>query len=387
MAVLSQDFVRYTEVMRLGIISYDFDPPIGGLGIVAKQYVQELRRLHPSDAFVSISPSSKATERVSWLVSSRHSKSGGCPLFSLFLLFLLPSLIRRHSLDLLHVHAGSGGVFLLRKPSVPLVVTAHHTYRQEVDLVFRRHPLRRAWKFLMSLLEKRTYRIADAITCVSKDTADALVCDYGVDPSTITVIENGVADQYFSQPTLTRDACRILFVGRLEDRKGIWVLLDAFRTVLAQVPESRLELIGRNLIGPSLLQYIRSHDLSSAVDLRGYIDEKERVHSMSTATIVVIPSLLEGFGLICAEAMALACPIVCSSAPGLRSLIQHDVTGVIVDPCDSQHLSDALLRLLRDSTLQRTLASSAQVSAVSRFRWSRAGESLERTLNAQLKNK
>lgn len=373
--------------MRLGIISYDFDPPIGGLGIVAKQYVQELKRINSNDVFVSISPSDFAQERVSSLASKRYRKSGGCPLFSLLLFFRLPEIIHRHSLDLLHVHAGSGGAFLLRKPSIPLVVTAHHTYKQEVDFVFAGHPFRRFRKLFMSYLERRTYQVADSITCVSHDTADALITDYGIPPSKITVIENGVVDNYFQQSVLPRDTERILFVGRLEERKGVWKLLSAFHNVLNEVPTARLELIGSNLIGQALVEYIRDQGLSSSVQMRGFVEEQERIRSMSTATIVVIPSLLEGFGLICAEAMALGCPIISSSAPGLRSLIRHDVTGLIVDPCDTTHLSDALVRLLRDSVVQRRLGTTAHASAVTRFRWSRAGESLKRVLTAQLKNK
>lgn len=387
MAVLSQESVRYTAVMRLGIISYDFDPPIGGLGIVAKQYIEELRRLSPSDTFVSISPSPKATEQVSPLVASRYARSGGCPLFSFSLLFLLSSLIRRHTLEALHVHSGSGGVFLLRKPCIPLVVTAHHTYLQEVHLVFLRSPVRRVWKFLMSLLERRTYYIADAITCVSKDTADALVRDYRVDPSKVTLIENGVSDRYFSQPKLTRDPQRILFVGRLEERKGIWTLLRAFQKVLTQIPGARLELIGRNLIGSSLIEYIHTHSLSTAVDLRGYIEEGDRILSMSTATIVVVPSLLEGFGLICAEAMALGCPVVCSSAPGLRSLVSDGETGLIVHPCSPGALATSLVQLLKDSAQQRSLADRARDVAKIRFRWSRAGDDLSRVLHQSVENK
>lgn len=371
----------YTVAMNIGVISYDYSPPIGGLGIVAQSYVRELRRLCNDDVITIISPSSSSFEYVSFLALKRYRKPGGCPLFSALLSLSLQRIVRKYSLDILHVHAGSGGVFLLRKPSIPLIVTSHHTYKQEATHVFRNQPLRRFWKLFMSLLERRTYRFADHITCVSQDTADALVSDYGIDVSKITIIENGIDDAYFNTSEVRRDAKTVLFVGRLEERKGIWTLLQAFLKVYEARRDARLELIGSNLLGSALETFLKEHSLLDAVTLRGYTEERQRIHFMQKATMVVVPSILEGFGLIAGEAMALGCPLIASSAPGLRSIVEDRKTGLLVPPQNIDCLVDAILRLFDDEELRLRLGSVAAKVARDRFRQARAGIQLSRVLD------
>jgi len=281
------------SALNIGVLTYDYDPPIGGLGVLAKTYVTALKSSNPSSRFIIISPSENADEHGSTLAQSRWNRAGGCPLFSLFTHIALPRIIAKHHFDVLHVHAGSGGVFLLKKPSCPVVVTSHHTYHQESTLVFDQSPLKRLWKKFMSLLEQRTYKIADSIVCVSADTRAELIDHYGIDPKKISVIENPVLQTSPSIPLRPFDRLRvnerrgkhcfcrsagtspssrlptevlhqqakagtekglgvevesntILFVGRLEERKGIMLLLRAFCTLAKDFPTLKLKLIGRS---------------------------------------------------------------------------------------------------------------------------------------------
>jgi glycosyltransferase involved in cell wall biosynthesis len=296
---------------RIGIVSYDFDPPIGGLGVLVKTYVDEMRKLFPDDQITVISPAAKADEFGTPLGRFRYLKSGGCPLFSIALFFSLPTLVRKHSFDLIHVHSGSGGVFLLRRQPCKVVVTAHHTYRQEADLVFRRNPLKRLWKLFMALFEARTYNLADAVICVSKDTADEIISQYGVAAAKVCVIENPV--RIASSETLRslpKNPDSILFVGRLEARKGILLLLKAFAMLKKEVPTAKLRLVGANLLGDKLDSIIRSLNLQGSVISLGYVHDPYRFRETAEATVMVVPSTLEGFGLVAAEAMVLGTCVV-----------------------------------------------------------------------------
>lgn len=358
-----------SSVMRIGILTYDFDPPIGGLGMVVRQYL-ERQKLSKDDTFVVLSPSPKSDDHVSGLAALRWRKPGGCPLFSVTVNLVLNSLVREHTLDLLHVHAGSGGVFLLRKPSCPLVVTSHHTYLQEATYVY--HGIAKLWKLFMSQLERRTYRLADHITCVSKDTADALVNGYGIPREKITVIENGVDESYFSaREPIQRDAATVLFVGRLEPRKGIFQLIDAFEHVLKKVPEARLRLAGNNLLGQRIHKELEELQITSNVDLLGFVHENFRMLEMRQATLIVVPSVLEGFGLVAAEAMALGCPVIVTDCPGLRSLVDDGKTGLVVPSGAPVILAEKIVELIQDRQKAADLGEAAKAEALERFRYER----------------
>lgn len=353
---------------NIGIVSYDYDPPIGGLGVLVKTYERAMQRLFPESQYIVISPGSRAEERGSFVGRMRHGKSGGCPLFSLALCVTLGGLVRKHAFDVLNVHAGSGGVFLLFRPPCRLVVTAHHTYAQEADIVFVHEPWKRAWKMFMSVLERRTYLLADAVICVSGDTARALTEHYGIPAQKVTVIENPVsipdAEALLREPKI---ANTILFVGRLEPRKGILMLLEAFSFLVKDIPEARLRLIGKNLLGSALHDAVRHYDLERNIDIAGFVQDPGRLREMAGATVVVVPSILEGFGLVAAETMILGTCVVASDAPGLRSVVQDDRSGLTFPVGDAHACADALRRILLDQDLRARLRLAALSEARRRF--------------------
>lgn len=353
---------------RIGVITYDYDPPIGGLGVLVRTYVQEMRKLFPEDVYTVISPSEHSDDKGPELGRLRYLKSGGCPLFSIGLFFSLSHFVAKHRFDAIHVHAGSGGVFLLRKPSCKLVVTAHHTYRQEADLVYSSAPLKRLWKLFMALLEARTYRLADAVICVSKDTADEIIAQYGIPASRVCVIENPVHVPHASSfASANKNPNCILFVGRLEPRKGVLLLLKAFEILLRDVPTAELRLVGFNMLGKRLESIIERRGLSAATTLLGYVHDPYRYRETAEASVLVVPSTLEGFGLVAAEAMTLGTCVVASDAPGLRSVVTDGVNGISFPVNDANACARALKKALTDVAYRTKLQSAAKAEAPLRF--------------------
>lgn len=346
--------------MRIGLITYDFDPPIGGLGLHVKRLLHAL----PHDLSVTVlSPSANASVNVSSFAKMRWNKRGGCPVFSFTLLWSLTRFIRTHQIDILHVQSGSGGVFLLVKPSAPLIVTAHHTYIDEVHLVFK-NPVKKMIKWIMSRLEKRTYTVADRIICVSADTASSLIKHYRIDAQKIVVIENSIDVHRFKvMPQRDRDPAHLLFIGRLEERKGVDVLLQAFLKLALAYPELALTLAGANLMGEWIPCFIKEHALGGRVHLPGQISDEQMMDLLATKTILVVPSRLEGFGLIAAEGMAAGIPVLISDTPGLRSIVRDGETGRIFrDDCAS-----ILEEMLHDRASLEKISQRAREEALVRF--------------------
>ncbi|HRH93745.1 MAG TPA: glycosyltransferase family 4 protein [Candidatus Peribacteria bacterium] len=367
--------------MRIGILTYDYVPAIGGLGIVAEQLERHLRKNFTANEYLVFSPSHGATETVSRLARWRWKKKGGCPMFSLSLFWTLPGMIKKRRIDVLHVHAGSGGVWLLRKPSVPLVVTAHHSYAQEAASVYRGSPLAVAWKRLMAALEKRTYGYADHITCVSADTRRVLIEVYGVPAAKVSVIENAVDLQKFtSDPAVVKNGKTVLFAGRLEPRKGIWVFVRAMGAIRKAVPGVRFRLIGQNLIGHKLRDVVRQQGLDSCCEFLGRVHEPFLIRELQDADVVVVPSLIEGFGLIAAEAMACGACVVASDCDGLRSLIDNRRTGMLFPTGDAEACATTVNHVLLDAGLRLRLAEAAGAEAHKRFSFTRQAADMQASL-------
>src|SRR6185369_6712275 len=167
---------------KIGIVTYDFFPLIGGIGRHTYQMFSSLKDKN----LLFFSPSSNSLPRhipIDYL-PVRFFKQAGV---SLWFHFHARRIISRHHLDRVNIHAGPGGVLCVRRLPVPVIVTCHHTYRQQVN-----HIRSQFWKVLFLPFEKRTYRIADRIVAVSEATKNALVKYYDVSEHKITVIHNAV---------------------------------------------------------------------------------------------------------------------------------------------------------------------------------------------------
>lgn len=353
---------------RIGVLTYDFSPPIGGLGVLATTYVESLRRLFPEDTFIVISPSKGSDVKVPLWGRMRFNKSLGCPLFSLCMHFVIRGIVLREKLDLIHVHAGSGGAFLLRNPGCPVVATAHHTYMQEVRYVFGSTILKRISKSFMARLERATYCVACAVTCVSKDTADEIIKNYFIPASKVSVIENPVpTHELLKFRGLSRLDDVILFVGRLERRKGIMTLLRTFAELSTEFPTLKLRLVGANFMGRVIDRFIGSKNIADRVTQLGYVHNPYRFREMAQATVIVVPSMLEGFGLVAAEGMLLGSCVVASDAPGLKSVVTDGKVGLTFKAGDVEDFKRVVRLALKDAALRKRLGEQAIIEGEKRF--------------------
>lgn len=310
-----------TKPLCIGFATWDFDPPIGGMGRHVASLASGLRA---------------AGHHVS--VFSRSNLPlpfGRSILFSLLLGFFLKRWIRKSSLNVLHVHSGPGGVFLLRKPQgLPLIVTANHTYSDQVRYVSE------TWKRFLIPFERRTYRMADHIFCISPDTALSLQYDYGIAPEKLTVIPCGIDVKRFSifDLPLTERKRQCVFIGRSDKRKGFDLLEAAWKTVQEKVPDAQLHVVG-----------ITAQSVSSVI-YHSQCSDQEIATLLGSSRVLVCPSRLEGFGLAAAEAIAAGTPVVASDVPGLRSTVMNFETGLLIAP-DPECIATKLIALLSDDIL------------------------------------
>ena len=161
-----------------------------------------------------------------------------------------------------------------------------------------------------------------------------------------SVIYNGLTAPAFDPQPIRFDPPRLLCLGRLVTGKGFDLALAAFATVLAHFPSARLVIAGDGPEQESLKKQTIDLRLVDSVEFIGSVAPEKVAYLIDEATIVVIPSRVEGFGLVALEAALMARPVVGACVGGLPEVVLHQKTGLLAKPEDREGLAEAMLFLL-----------------------------------------
>lgn len=194
-------------------------------------------------------------------------------------------------------------------------------------------------------------------------------------PIRCDIIPNGIdVDRFTAEappiPEYVDGKLNILFLGRLEKRKGLKYLLRAFARLKQRYPDLRLIVAGDGAVRRGYETSVRKAGLSDVV-FTGYVSEEEKVRLLRTAHIFCAPATAnESFGIVLAEAMAADLPIVATDIQGYAAVARHGHEGLLVPPSDEQALAGALARLIDDPDLRNAMAESGRLR-VRQFDWPR----------------
>ena len=180
-------------------------------------------------------------------------------------------------------------------------------------------------------------------------------------PAEYSIIPNGVDTQHFNHNTAPIDIyndrkLNILFVGRMEKRKGFNYLLKAYERVRREIPNCRLIAVGP---GIRLRQkYERDVNRSGLEDVNfaGYASYSDLPRYYKTADIVCFPATgRESFGIVLLEAMAVGAPIIASDIDGYARVLTHGAEGLLVPSKNAEKLAEALITLMTDAPLRQQI--------------------------------
>jgi phosphatidyl-myo-inositol alpha-mannosyltransferase len=167
---------------------------------------------------------------------------------------------------------------------------------------------------------------------------------------------------------LRDDKINILFVGRLEKRKGLGDLLRAYRAMKPRVPRSRLIIVGDGPLRGKVDAYIARHRLPNVV-MAGYVPESVKPRYYDSADIFCAPATgAESFGIVLLEALASGVPVVATEVPGYMSVLEPGRDSITVQPKNWRELAASLVILARDRDLRTRLAEYG-VEKARRYSW------------------
>lgn len=268
---------------------------------------------------------------------------------------------KRFNFDIIHAHFsypdGVAAALLGRRYGVPVVITEHAPWRPN-------------WMDRSSVVRKQAVWAAKQSVfqiAVSQSVRDTITHFTGT-PEKVRVIPCGVDGSAFTLPDseTMRKPNQILFVGFINFNKGIDILLDAMRRVIALKPEAKLVVVGGAFFHNTKMQERRlrymAQDLESSghVDFVGHRSPDEVARYMRESALLVLPSRAESFGAVLVEALGCGTPVVSTRCGGPEDIVTENV-GVLVPKEDANALALAILRVLErgaeyDSAMLRAYA-------------------------------
>lgn len=307
----------------------------------------------------------------------------------------LRRLLREQKFDAIHAHwtlpQGVLAVTLPKSLRLPVITTSHggdiHT--------FLKTPLKAALPFVLKRSDKVTV-VSEELRLIGKD----LMRGTGREEE-IARIPMGVDVDHFARLSAkeTSDApdpqteITIQFVGRLVEKKGVGILIDAMDHVLADsagLPKARLQIIGDGVLRQSLEEYIALKGLSDHISFLGRRNHDELPKELGSADIFVVPSIeaadgdKEGLPVTLLEAASCRVPIIASESAGISNFIKHEQNGLLVPAGDARSLAESLKRLMVDQSLREKLARQA-FEDVKSYDWKAIAAEYAQVINEALK--
>lgn len=268
-------------------------------------------------------------------------------------------ILKQEKFDIVHAHEPAAPLLcpIVLRHSHAINVGTFHAYRETNTVYQMARPLLRP---VYSKLDGRIF--------VSEAVRDFTLAQF---PGDYRIIPNGIDFERFANPNLqpierfNDGRPNILFVGRLDKRKGFRHLIRAFPHIKREIPDARLIVVGAfdDKDKAPFIRYARTHRLRS-IHFVGYVSRELLPRYYRTAHLFCAPSTgFESFGIVLLEAMAAGLPIVASDIAGYRQVLTDGKEGRLVPPEDPEAIARAAFELLSKPDLRRQMAAQGRVTA------------------------
>jgi glycosyltransferase involved in cell wall biosynthesis len=393
--------------LRICILSYRSNPHCGGQGVYVKNLAQSLKNLghrvdviagppelkldhgipvhrldgldlyDPADPFrlPSIKELSDPLNFVEW--------AGVCTMgfpepftFGIRARNFLQTRYRRY--DIVHDNQSlSYGLWSIAK-MIPTVATIHHPITVDRDIDLRAvKPFWKKFKYLRWYsfigMQKRVARRLAKIISVSACAGKDISRDFGIPGERFRIVPNGIdTDLFYPVPEIRREENRIITTNSADiPLKGLYYLLHAVEKISRQRP-IRLIVVGTPKKNGGIVRLIRKLGIGRLIRFCGRIDGAEFVRQYARASLAVVPSVYEGFGLPVGEAMACGVPVISTTGGALPEVVGN--AGVLVPPANADALARAIVDLLDHPQRACALGRAGFERVQEHFTWRRAAE-------------
>jgi glycosyltransferase involved in cell wall biosynthesis len=363
--------------MRVALVGDEYYPDIGGAPHYAFELGLQLVKLGIEAVVITHAHSGQYEEeeiagvrikRVKGLVLNNPHRAVSPLLFYRCYKYILDGKFDVvHGLDIYSTMAQMV-IRFAHKHRIPCVLTCHTVMDSPFSIFLQR---------LMGLTPSK----ADRLIAVSRASA-RFSRSLGCPEKRITVVPNGVdlacfngeIDAFLMRKELgIGDEPLVVSVSRLIKRKNPNLLISAFAKVLKVVPDAKLVIAGSGREQDNLSRQVKGLNIANSVFMVGGLAKEKVVQLMAAADVFALPSKMESFGLALLEASAAGVPVVCSNAGGVPEVFQDSFNALLYPPGDDIAMAKAIIRLIQDGELAKTISANA-VETARRFTWEMTAE-------------
>ena len=371
--------------MKVGTLTWEFPPRVvGGIARhcegLAKALVQQGHDVH---LFTLDFPGSPDYEVMDGIKVYRASTELGHPnfltwvlLFNHFLSKKMADVTKSVDFDVMHVHdwlAAFSGISFKHYMKKPMVLTVHSTE------VGRAQGLHSPDSFSINGIEWwSTYEANRVIVC-SQSMKNEICNHFNIPEKKVDVIPNAIDPTKYQIP-VDRSAVRqrfgvgwgeklILCVGRLVPQKGVEYFIRAIPAIARRHPEAKYIIVGEGWSRDILEAEARASGQAHKIRFTGFASDKDVIELMTSADVLVVPSIYEPFGIVALEGMATGVPVVASQVGGLAEVIDHDRTGLFVYPRSPDSIAWGIDRILSDPDHAKWITENAKEKLHKAYSW------------------
>ena len=269
---------------------------------------------------------------------------------------LAPLVALQYPADVIHMHdwlCYPAGIAAKEVTGTPLVAHVHAT---EFDRTGHGSINKSVYD-----IERRGMHAADKIMAVSEYTKNLIVTHYGIDPSKVEVVHNGIDADDSAVGSATEAEMKrlkeagwgvVLFVGRITLQKGPDYFLEAAKRVLMHRPNTLFVISGSGDMAKQIIERSAYMGIGDKVLFTGFLREKELARLYGCADLLVMPSVSEPFGIVPLESLLNDTPVLISKQSGVAEVIKHSLK---TDFWDTEEMANKIISVLDNPSLRDTL--------------------------------
>lgn len=268
----------------------------------------------------------------------------------------------------------SYGTLKLQQMGIPLLTTIHHPITSDLRIAlastesWKLRLLIRRWHSFLGMQKKVVKKLRHIITVSRASRAD-IATDFGISEAHIKIVHNGIDTEVFRpRPDIDREPFTVMATASADaPLKGLDYLLHAIAQLKDELPQLRLNVLGKLKEDGDSRALISKLGLNDRITFHSGLTSDEVSELYARATIAVVPSIYEGFGLPAGEAMACGVPVISTDGGALPEVVGD--CGITVPTRNADKIADAIRQLFNDENSRTTFAEKGRARILENFSW------------------